>query len=1653
MKTKRLLAALTLGLAGLFVAGCGDDKPSGVGTAADRGELPDSDPCLTPNDGCDCQVPERVVECGSVSRQAGGQVWCSVGHRVCGADRTWGSCEVEELRLLETPGPGPEPQTLGMPSKCLENPCDPFCQQVTDSGSDLKLPDGFQQTPAGGLTLISKESNIGNTACTGIVVDPPEQTLTATGIPGGSPGLLGEYFNQRWGNDPVPADATPAGKRLDPEVNFDWVSAPGVQGVLGDNFTVRWTGSIRPAITRDYTLCGMTDDGVRLWIEDAGGNMVLIAQKWSDHGAEDICAANPVRLLANKAYKIRLEYYEAGGFASAKLRWKHADAELGEIIPSSVLFPPGAEGLTLEVSPSFAQFTVRAVPAGCFDGELRAAWTVDRLDRSRVDNTGKVTLLSPVAGDIKVNAYVGPFSASAVVHVNVNATDTRDAPPGAVAVFAQPPANSDSIQMLYPYEDTVFPLAVRPPTLQWSSNAPADAVRVTVRYPYADPVRFSWSKIMPETAPGRYAIPQAVWAGLEASAKGGTAAIAVERMIGTSRSIGVYRGIRFGNAPVRGKIYYTQYGRNGSTNLMVADPGSAAAAKPVFATDAGAQGNDSGNKCPVCHSVSAQGNLLATADRSFSANGGLSLINDNGTFTKLSDYTTTTTPYRDGSQDWRGFAWAALTPNGQYALAANNIWGNSQEELVGITLNGVNRTVNQPTGVISGGSGTGLLAKYYGNTTSSGWDFRRIDPQIHFNWGAGSPDPALPAAFSVIWSGQVQGYTDEPYTFRVTTTGGVRLIVDNNAAPVIDNLTHNSAAPEALEGTFTLARGAKTPILLEFRDNAADAQIDLGWSSPSVAYGLVPQTQLYHNDGYHGLSATFYANTNYSGASITRLESNIDADWGAENPEPFAPGDDWSAVYSGRLRAPATGRMRLCMDSDEGASVTVGVTTLISTADAANTCSAPFGVIEDALYDLEVRFQDGGGNAKARLEWSMGTADATPANIFARQVVPSARLLPPTAWTPPTNGLSVTYYDVQDFNATLGVNSPSYAMNRIEPSAELDWGASRPEHSSALTANDSFSARFTGQLDAPCEGLYEFEVSGDDGGRLWIDGERIIHLWVDGTRQGAKYLTAGKHDLKLDYREEGGNAKLSLRWKMACSPANAADFSAIPSANLFPTGDTGTAGFVLNGGDNQTDQPYFVWETPTTAGAQSVRVDQDYPGRWGLGSATMMVPSFSPDGSKLVFIDGDSAGGNGWRKGLSTFDFESTATKKEFRNRKTIVSTWPFGDVMKWPAFESDSHSVIYQVTTPSDACCRKSGPPWTKYGYMGPTNYFEDPGRLFSVDSSAATPTPVALQKLNQGERAMDRNKAYQPTMLPQAAGGYRWAVFTSTRPYGNTLNLNGQQDFSNPASYTYLSDYQQIQSMLWVSAIDDQPSGGADRSHPAFFLPNQSFSEYPGTGFINERAYWVLDACREPGSTPQSSCDVDEDCCAGSVCRIDTPLMDPPTRHCFQIPAQCVANGASCSATNDCCMGNICDDGICAKPPVLTRFNAANYERVYESNCGTGQKVDWTLFEFKATAPDVGGELQFYAESAENAADLQKLPVGPGPVTAAGVVLLGRQLPPGDLTKWITIPLDQLFENKQIVDHKFLKITIRFIPNQDGTAAPVLSDWRQSFSCPPSE
>jgi hypothetical protein len=432
----------------------------------------------------------------------------------------------------------------------------------------------------------------------------------------------------------------------------------------------------------------------------------------------------------------------------------------------------------------------------------------------------------------------------------------------------------------------------------------------------------------------------------------------------------------------------------------------------------------------------------------------------------------------------------------------------------------------------------------------------------------------------------------------------------------------------------------------------------------------------------------------------------------------------------------------------------------------------------------------------------------------------------------------------------------------------------------------------------------------------------------------------------------------------------------------------------------------------------------------------MMVPSFSPDSKKLVFVDGDTAGGAGWRKGLSTFDFN--AATQTFSNRKQLRNTWPLGAVMKWPTFEPDSRSVIFDNSTPGDYCnCT------TQYGHMAPTNYYGVPGQLWSIDSSAAAPAAVPLTKANQGELPEDADKSYQPTVLPSVAGGYRWAVFTSTRPYGNLLNVAGT------AAQSY-------STQIWIAAVDDLPSGAADRSHPAFWLPNQNI-QLPGTGqkYTNERGSWALSACVPPAAAGQmpgsvNLCQESADCCGGtaspptSACQIDVPVASPPVRHCVQTVANmCVPDGAACGSPSDCCNfpTAVCASGVCAVPPPPTglEYAQATFVRDYVGTCPIGTHVVWRFFDWQTVTPG-DSKIVFAARTADTQAALGALPemafgmASGAPITTWTGADAGKALLPDPSKIW-------------------LRITATLTPTTDKKSTPTLTAWRQSYSCPPSE
>jgi hypothetical protein len=139
-------------------------------------------------------------------------------------------------------------------------------------------------------------------------------------------GARGDYFNS------MTPSGVPSLTRIDTTIDFSWgEESPGAP--LGvDQFSVRWLADLEIAAADTYTFITSSDDGVRLWL-----NEEPIIDQWRDQGTSD-AYSQPLKLAAG-IYSLRMEYYENGGGAVARLFWQ-TPTIAREIIPAGPLQPP-----------------------------------------------------------------------------------------------------------------------------------------------------------------------------------------------------------------------------------------------------------------------------------------------------------------------------------------------------------------------------------------------------------------------------------------------------------------------------------------------------------------------------------------------------------------------------------------------------------------------------------------------------------------------------------------------------------------------------------------------------------------------------------------------------------------------------------------------------------------------------------------------------------------------------------------------------------------------------------------------------------------------------------------------------------------------------------------------------------------------------------------------------------------------------------------------------------------------------------------------------------------------------------------------------------------------------------------------------------------
>ena len=202
---------------------------------------------------------------------------------------------------------------------------------------------------SGGTTYEFVSWSDGGAATHTIGTPGSNTTYTATyrtaGSGGAGTGLSATYFNN------MDFTGTTV-SRTDPTVDFNWSSGSPAAAIGADTFSARWTGQVEAPFSGTYTFYTVSDDGVRLWV-----NGVQVINQWTDHAPTE--HSGTIALTAGQRYAIRMEHYENGGGATARLLWSHVSIAKA-IVPAARLYPAAAPS-TIRIN---FQPAASPVPAG-----------------------------------------------------------------------------------------------------------------------------------------------------------------------------------------------------------------------------------------------------------------------------------------------------------------------------------------------------------------------------------------------------------------------------------------------------------------------------------------------------------------------------------------------------------------------------------------------------------------------------------------------------------------------------------------------------------------------------------------------------------------------------------------------------------------------------------------------------------------------------------------------------------------------------------------------------------------------------------------------------------------------------------------------------------------------------------------------------------------------------------------------------------------------------------------------------------------------------------------------------------------------------------------------------------------------------------------
>jgi mono/diheme cytochrome c family protein len=107
--------------------------------------------------------------------------------------------------------------------------------------------------------------------------------------------------------------------------------------------------------------------------------------------------------------------------------------------------------------------------------------------------------------------------------------------------------------------------------------------------------------------------------------------------------------------------------------------------------------------------------------------------------------------------------------------------------------------------------------------------------------------------------------------------------------------------------------------------------------------------------------------------------------------------------------------------------------------------------------------------------------------------------------------------------------------------SKLEPNASEEEHDGLISLRKTgkkrnFGVVWEGTLGIPTDGEFDFHLAADDGGRLWVDGKRLLEIPGIGSsgpraEEATIRLSKGPHKVQVDYFETKGKKEIHVGWR------------------------------------------------------------------------------------------------------------------------------------------------------------------------------------------------------------------------------------------------------------------------------------------------------------------------------------------------------------------------------------------------------------------------------------------------------------------------------------------------------------------------------------------